>query len=144
MNKIKGNINLIVGLLVFVFIGFVAYNSFFKQDPEESIQEIQVGDENPVARKVISMLNDINKITFDTKFLVEDSDKNSFKLAFKDLKDFSIHINPKPAGKMNPFLPGGSISYSGDNSDSENMEDENTGDQNNTSQEQVQEEPIKE
>ena len=124
MNKLKSNINLIVGVLTFVFIGFFVYNTFFKSEDKTGIKEIQVGEESEDVRRIISLLNDISKINFDTTFFTESHDPNSYSLTFNELQDFSEAIRPKIPGKINPFMQGGAANYL--NSDSQDYSQDNT------------------
>ncbi len=126
MNKIKSNLNLIVAVLTFVFIGFFVYNTFLKSGDEAGIKEIQVAEQSQDVRKIISLLNDIEKINFDTKFFTASHDPNSYSLTFNELQDFSQAIPNKIPGKINPFLKGGAADYtvSSETSDNTIMESE--------------------
>lgn len=119
MNKIKENLNLIIGLLTFLFIGFIIYNSFFKEDKVGSIEEVIIGEMDTETRKIIEVLDKIDGIKIDGSFFNKSPNNDGYSLTFNELEDFSQPIPNKRPGKVNPFVKGGAISYLDESSDSD-------------------------
>lgn len=111
MDKLKGNLNLIIGLMTFLLIGFIVYNSFIKEEAMAGVEEISVGNMDVETRKIIEVLDEIDKIKIDAAFFNEKASKEGYSLVFNDLEDFSLPIPNKRPGKINPFIRGGAINY---------------------------------
>ncbi len=111
MKQIKENINLIIGILTLLFVGFVIYNSFFREDKKSNIEEIIVGEENKDTKKILEILDKIDDIRIDSAFFKEDPKLEGYSLVFNQLEDFSQPIPDKRPGKVNPFMKGGPINY---------------------------------
>ena len=138
MKKIKENLNLIIGLFTVLFIGFIIYNSFFKDDKSNNgVEEIVIGEMDPETRKIIEVLDKIDGIKIDASFFNQAPKADGYSLVFSQLEDFSQPIPNKRPGKVNPFVKGGAINYLD--------EEENTdGNENKVEEEIIQEEVIQE
>jgi len=98
------NIGLIKNLIVIaVILGalFVAYNTFFKEDPGSTtlvVVDGEVPGEAPEAAvQFLKTLEDLKKIKLDVAFFGEE--------AYRKLEDWSVPVVSESRGRTNPFAP---------------------------------------
>lgn len=97
--------------ITFLFIAFIVYNSFIKKDEVASVEEVSVSNMDRDTKKIIGVLDQIDKINLDTSFFSRKSSGEGYVLTFNELEDFSQPIPNKRPGKINPFVIGGAINY---------------------------------
>jgi hypothetical protein len=123
MKSIKKNLNLIIGLLTVLFVGFIIYNSFFSSDEvDNGIQEVVIGEMDPSTRRIIEVLDKIDNIKIDASFFNQQPKGDGYSLTFNELEDFSQPIPNKRPRKVNPFVRGGAINYLDEVQEEENEE----------------------
>ena len=119
---LKKNKWIIIGLTL-LFVGFIIYNNFIKKEDISVVQEINVVDSSDTESMIIlNILDKIDKIDLRPDFFLAKSDKNGYILTFRELVDFPIVENKKPAGKFNPFIYGAGMNFANINGNIDDLE----------------------
>lgn len=124
MDKIKGNLNLVIIIMTLLLVGFIIYNSFIKEDEGSGVNEVVIGQADADTRRIIEVLDKIDKIKIDSTFFNEKPSRDGYVMAFNELKDFSQPIPNKKPGKVNPFIRGGAVEYISQEVDNETNNEE--------------------
>lgn len=109
MNEIFQKIKIPLIVIVALFLGFLAYNSFIKKD-EKSPTELG-GGLNPINKSTVNKAPDVRILPLLTKVRDIQFDGKIFEdPVYLSLDDKSQPIIPEDPGRPNPFAPSTAIS----------------------------------